>query len=230
MMDEKATMLALRVMNKIMNREIAKPYLFPVDPANPPEGYFERIKNPQDLTDIKLRLQTKKYIKIQDWFSDVELVWSNAELFYGSDSINGKIATECRRLFNKYKLEADILDIKRWCIEVYKLKNKISQYKSSPPEKIRKIATYLGNFNDSLAKQGEPFLPKDLPNFMKAYRILKPESNKEMAQVLKEFEKDIELNTEENWVDLTKLNLGTIDALRDFMKERLKEEGRDYPQ
>lgn len=93
----------LKIMDDLISREIAGLFVEPVDPVlDGCPDYFDVIIHPMDLTTCKENLQQDKYQNLHQWKMDVDLIWSNAILFNGSDSIIGIIATELQDVFNEY--------------------------------------------------------------------------------------------------------------------------------
>ena len=72
-------------------------YIFtnPVDPIalNIPD-YDNIVKNPMCLSFIKQKLKENKYERIQDFMSDMELVFYNCRLYNGTESSVGRIGVE----------------------------------------------------------------------------------------------------------------------------------------
>lgn len=93
----------LKIMDELIAREIADIFVEPVDPVlDGCPDYFDVILNPMDLTTCKTKLEKNKYETLQEWKDDVNLIWSNAILFNGSESIIGIIAQELQDVFNEY--------------------------------------------------------------------------------------------------------------------------------
>lgn len=93
----------IKIMDELIKREIAGLFVEPVDPIlDGCPDYFEVILHPMDLTTCKTNLEQDKYQNVHQWKSDVNLIWSNAILFNGSDSIIGIIAIELQNVFNEY--------------------------------------------------------------------------------------------------------------------------------
>jgi hypothetical protein len=63
-MQERYRTSAIRVMDELMSHPITKIFHDPIDPANAPQGYFTRIRNPRDLQDIRHLLTSSKYASV----------------------------------------------------------------------------------------------------------------------------------------------------------------------
>ncbi|OHT05780.1 Bromodomain containing protein [Tritrichomonas foetus] len=93
----------LKIMDELMTNRIAELFVDPIDPEldNCPD-YYEVIKTPMDLTKVRENLESDKYDTVQQWKSDMELIWSNAILYNGNEALIGIIATELSYLFAQY--------------------------------------------------------------------------------------------------------------------------------
>ena len=93
----------IQIMDELISREIAGLFVEPVDPVlDDCPDYFDVILHPMDLTTCKDNLEQDKYQTVHQWKADVDLIWDNAILFNGSDSIIGILAIELQDVFNEY--------------------------------------------------------------------------------------------------------------------------------
>ncbi|KAJ1617330.1 Bromodomain-containing protein, partial [Pavlovales sp. CCMP2436] len=82
---------------KLRQHPSAKPFLQPVDPVRlRVPDYYSRVKEPMDLSLVKLRLTKGYYASIDDLARDVARVWENACAFNPVGSIVHRFAQECR--------------------------------------------------------------------------------------------------------------------------------------
>ncbi|KAJ1979473.1 hypothetical protein H4R34_002817 [Dimargaris verticillata] len=79
----------------------AGPFLEPVDPVklNIPD-YPTIIKHPMDLGTVDKKLTADQYLDVEDFVSDVRLIFSNCYLYNGSESVIAKMAQNLERVFN----------------------------------------------------------------------------------------------------------------------------------
>ncbi|KAJ1974487.1 hypothetical protein H4R35_003585 [Dimargaris xerosporica] len=79
----------------------AGPFLEPVDPVklNIPD-YPTIIKHPMDLGTVDKKLTANQYLDVEDFVSDVRLIFSNCYLYNGSESVIAKMAQNLERVFN----------------------------------------------------------------------------------------------------------------------------------
>eukprot|EP00004_Rigifila_ramosa_P001933 TRINITY_DN1193_c1_g1_i3.p1 TRINITY_DN1193_c1_g1~~TRINITY_DN1193_c1_g1_i3.p1 ORF type:complete len:677 (+),score=112.63 TRINITY_DN1193_c1_g1_i3:77-2107(+) len=87
---------ATQVTRRLRENRSAAPFLEPVDPiALGIPDYPSIVKHPMDLGTIRNRLETYFYTTLDEWASDVRLVFSNCRLFNAPDS---PIIAMCARL------------------------------------------------------------------------------------------------------------------------------------
>jgi hypothetical protein len=94
------------IVNQLTKKSAAKLFRQPVDPVkeNLP-AYFQYIKNPMDLGTVRKNLDTGVYPSIEAFVGDVRLVFANAYLFNGRESIVGKDAGLLERTFDGLLLQ-----------------------------------------------------------------------------------------------------------------------------
>src|SRR6185437_7991044 len=81
----------------------------PVDPVELGiPDYHDIIKNPMDFSTIKKKLNARVYTNTAEFCEDMELVFSNCELYNGEKSVIGAICknvrNEYKKLFDQYNL------------------------------------------------------------------------------------------------------------------------------
>ncbi|KAM0677941.1 hypothetical protein BDAP_001421 [Binucleata daphniae] len=89
------------MLNKISKYQNAYPFLEPVDPValNIPD-YFDKIKNPMDLSTIKNKLKNNNYTKPEEVKEDMSLMFSNCYLYNPKESQVHKMGLELEKQFN----------------------------------------------------------------------------------------------------------------------------------
>lgn len=95
---------AIRIMQNISQHPCAKPFLFPLDPISSNcIDYYEKIKKPICITLIinKLLNAEDNYPKIENWRSDIQLLYKNSITYYGLNSHMGNLAEAFLKIFEK---------------------------------------------------------------------------------------------------------------------------------
>jgi len=70
----------LNIIHKMQNHSCSRIFLEPVDPKQFPD-YHKFIHNPMDLSTIKKKLEKNKYQTIEDFRSDILLIFSNCNIY-----------------------------------------------------------------------------------------------------------------------------------------------------
>lgn len=92
----------LEILDKMISWPMCSPFVNPVDPEK--DGmpdYFQVIKNPLSLTDVKRKLQSNEYSNVSDWQNDVNQIFQNAKDYNGDDTIFSHMAMEASNWFNR---------------------------------------------------------------------------------------------------------------------------------
>ncbi|KAK8878313.1 hypothetical protein M9Y10_005078 [Tritrichomonas musculus] len=231
-MNELLRKRAIDVVDRLMSHPSTQPFLsFRTDDDN--QNYS--IDPEKSLNSIKQRLVDNKYTKLQMWLNDVEQCWvavekKNAEHpneFSQSELI---LAAENRRLFEKEKRAIDILTTHNWGNELVRLRGKIFELMIDPPPKIKTFASPF--INSNIVKANQPSISEhELRCFVDASLLLKSdEDNNEIYRIISEFQPDLLKKSADLWFDVSKLNLQTFNALKNFIKSALEKEGQTYPE
>jgi len=85
---ERNVQACTKALKSLMKNPAAGAFLMPVDwKALKLPTYPKIVKNPMDLGTVLQKLEASRYAKVEDFASDVQLVWKNAKAFNleGSD-------------------------------------------------------------------------------------------------------------------------------------------------
>lgn len=221
--------LAVQAMERLMAHPIATEFNEPSSKEEEPKKYGDIVK-PKALSPIKKKLEEDRYEMIQDWLDDIELVWSNVEHFYESNSHWMAAAGENRRLFAKEKRIFERQIIGNWCGEVYDLRTEVTDLMTKPPEKVRQYADKLGSVR--AMKPSQVLLSeRELTAFITAGQMLSgDEDHREMIKILTSMQPELETGGAELFIDATGLELTTVSALKEYMTSALEKQGLKYPE
>jgi hypothetical protein len=230
-MNEEQRLAAIEALDALSEHPMAINFTEPFQPAGEDESdYFEKITNPQDISSIKTRLREDQYQTIQSWLKDVDLIWSNAELFYGPDALMSTVADGCRSTFRKYRRRVDVLSMSTWCREVDRLKNRLTNLLGLPPPRVKQQSTSSTTTHGPRASPA-PFSERELQSFVQASEMMtREEDQMEILKIIRENQAEIDSGEAELVLDVTRLNLQTMHALRDFMKPALEKRQLRYPE
>jgi hypothetical protein len=91
-----------KIMATLLSHHSSDVFKNPVDPVlDECPDYLTIVRFPMDLTTISRNLDENKYSTIQQWKNDVQLVWSNAVLYHGANSLLGLLARDFEILFHR---------------------------------------------------------------------------------------------------------------------------------
>ncbi|KAH0786732.1 Bromodomain containing protein [Histomonas meleagridis] len=180
------------------------------------------------LPDVISKLKKNQYKTVREWTDDIEAVWENAE-YYEQQQYTVTIASECRHLFSKFRREIDVLSLPTWRSEVYRLRSRVYDLMGQPPAKVKQYASSLGAAHTM--RQNMPVLTdKEIQLFIAASEMMTLDDQTEMLKIIDEMQPEIDPGTTEISLDVTKINLPTIYALREYMKTALEKRGEKYPE
>lgn len=124
----------LEILDNILSYRTSAFFDHPVDPVNDQlPNYLKIVKKPMDLGTIRNKIEQNEYDSISSFIADVELVWSNAILFNGRNSMIFNIV---RYLQAKFKEQTEFLSDdtrKDWINQMNDLRNKLNNIISNPP-------------------------------------------------------------------------------------------------
>ena len=222
---------ALEIMNNLMNHPCSSTFCDSKLPKTRKNDKSEpTILNNLSLSVIKQKLMENKYTRVQQWFDDIEQLWTEIEIQPGVNQIILNLVAESRKFFIKERRGIDMLSPQNWPDELGRIKTRISLFMSLPPPKIKHEAMKLSN--SLIPKPEIPVIDEgELHAFVAASEMMESEEeNAEINRILMEMQP--ETNIPENSsvrIDVSQLSVQTIQALKTYMKARLEERGLQYP-
>lgn len=90
------------ILLKLKRNSHSGPFLYPVDPVqlNIPD-YYDKIKHPMDLSTVKKSVEADKYGTLEDFRSDVELMFQNCFTYNLPDSTVHKMGASLEKYFKQ---------------------------------------------------------------------------------------------------------------------------------
>lgn len=230
MMNEKVREAAMLVMDELMEHPISNDFRDPIQPGEGEQDYFDVIKDPQDLSTIRGRLEKNEYKTVQEWTKDVETIWTNAETYHNTDPHIVRCAAACRKLFEKYNRKVDVLSMRTWCREVYRLRTRVYNLMGTPPAKVKQYASSLSAAH-TMKQNMPPLTERDIQNLVQASEMMISEEEQAgMLHIIDEMQPEIDSGAAELAIDVTKMSLPTTYALREYIKNALEKRGAKYPE
>ncbi|EAY06782.1 Bromodomain containing protein [Trichomonas vaginalis G3] len=91
-----------KTLGELMKWPLTTKFRAPVDPIKDgAPNYLEIVKNPIDLSTIKKKLHSNEYKTAKDFVDDVKLIYENAKLFNGENSMITFMACDIATLTQK---------------------------------------------------------------------------------------------------------------------------------
>lgn len=219
------------IINELLRHPAAQIFGQKIVPGNdfPPE-YFEIIKNPMDLNTIKTKIENQQYNSPKECLDDFELVWNNAEKYYGKKSPVFSLANEVHKLFKKIYRPIYIRSVHGFCEEAYRYRTKIENLIfNSPFQGNSPDAQILSANKKSLIKQLSP--EEEMQNLITACEMLTDkEDHKKLKEIITEHQPELILPGRKPIILTTQLYPNTFKAVKSFLKEALKKQDLEYPE
>ena len=90
------------ITKKMIDNPLCLPFSEPIDPIQQQcINYFQVIKNPMDLKTVMNKLESSLYKDVNEWASDIELIWKNAFTFNTNESPIFLMALDNQQWFQK---------------------------------------------------------------------------------------------------------------------------------
>lgn len=127
----------LQLIDKLISWEICQPFRELIDPVRDgAPNYFEVIKEPMSLNEVKKRLMNSQYPDLKTFIHDVNLIWDNARKYNGDDTIFAMMAKEAQSYFNRKMNNFPSSVEEDWLMKVRKIANEFHEAITHPPHDI----------------------------------------------------------------------------------------------
>jgi hypothetical protein len=143
----------LELTEKMINWPICSPFVELVDPVRDyaPE-YFDIIKEPMALNEVKRKLTANEYDTVQAWERDVNLIWKNAKTYNGEKTLFTHMATEASLWFNQKMKRFPSTQEEDWVGRIQRASRRLVAVLSHPPTELDpngKLSAMAGSDNDN---------------------------------------------------------------------------------
>lgn len=210
----------LEIINDLLEHPISQLFSIPVDPKldNVPD-YFDKIKNPMDLSTVKTKLIEETYETIDQVKKDVDQIWENSEIYNGRPSFQVFMADRLKHIFNKkFEKKFSNKSHEDWTGQYYRLQTVLYQLFQSQPSPT------LSQFNltpdtDILVPE-QSMAPNSLTKddkdfFARNFKFIDdPATISKIIKILTENEPDIDFSENDLKINLSALNPKTLKLLR----------------
>ena len=127
----------LEITDKLINWPICSPFIEMVDPERDgAPDYFDYIKEPMALNEVKKKLTSNQYDSIASWERDVNLIWQNAKTYNGEDTLFAHMAMEASLWFNQKMKRFPSTQEEDWTGKIQRTAKKLLEVLSHPPAEL----------------------------------------------------------------------------------------------
>lgn len=127
----------MEITEKLIAWPICSPFIEMVDPERDgAPDYFDYIKEPMALNEVKKKLQNNKYDTIQAWERDVNLIWENAKTYNGDDTLFTHMAMEAALWFKEKMKRFPSTQEEEWTSKIQRTTRKLLEVLSHPPTEL----------------------------------------------------------------------------------------------
>jgi bromodomain-containing protein 3 len=230
------------VMNTMMTHQHSWPFNRPVDPVELGiPDYFDKIAHPMDFGTIKNKLDTSQYASVDEWASDVALVFTNCYTYNppGHDVVI--MGNGLQKLFEKkYKplrekaLRVDITELQKTLTNLKSDQQRVSAElqriaNGETPSDLPTLTTSFdvsSNFQAMVKqkqpKQHKPFSMEKKEKLSQKINSLSAEHLQKMVEIITSEISDAEKKNGELEIDLEKMSDATLHKLDKFVNSCLK--------
>jgi hypothetical protein len=127
----------LEITEKLINWPICTPFVEMVDPVRDgAPDYFEYIKKPMALSEVKRKLTANEYDTVQSWERDVNLIWQNARTYNGEDTLFTHMAMEASLWFTQRMKRFPATQEEDWTGKIQRTAKKLLDVLMHPPAEL----------------------------------------------------------------------------------------------
>ena len=127
----------LEIIEKLISWPICSPFIELVDPdRDGAPDYFDIIKQPMALNEVKKKLNGNDYATLKDWETDVNLIWENAKTYNGEETLFAHMAMEAKLWFEKKMKKFPSTPEEEWTRKIQKTVKKLLDVLSHPPPEL----------------------------------------------------------------------------------------------
>ena len=127
----------LEITDKLISWPICLPFIEMVDPERDgAPDYFDYIKNPMALDEVKKKLNNNEYESVQAWEHDVNLIWENAKKYNGEDTLFTHMAMEAALWFKDKMKRFPSTQEEDWTAKIQRTTKKLLEVLSHPPAEL----------------------------------------------------------------------------------------------
>lgn len=236
----------LDAMNQIQKYHISRMFSQPVDPIrdNCPT-YFQVIQKPMDLETARRKLENDQYSTVEEWKSDIDLIWTNTVTFNGNKSLVTVLAKQLQAQFKEITSTLSSDPEADWNVKFEKLKAELNgvikqapkmatlvKYPPRKPVPTRSMSVQIQKYMEKEKKPvpSKPEVQEMTPDDVRRlgediYLIEGDDEVDEIIEMIRKMEPEISLvpidDSGEIEVEIAKLKRETLSELRGLVNALL---------
>ncbi|KAK8852372.1 transcription initiation at TATA-containing promoter protein [Tritrichomonas musculus] len=123
----------VKITKKISDFSISDFFLYPVDTKEHTD-YLAKIKNkPMDLGTVSEKLASHQYTTLNEWKSDMNLIWKNALSYNEANTLVYLLAEELQKKFKEMAESIPASKDEEWVYKMKKIQNKLQRILQAKP-------------------------------------------------------------------------------------------------
>ncbi|EAX90281.1 Bromodomain containing protein [Trichomonas vaginalis G3] len=139
----------LQIIEKLISWQICSPFVELVDPERDgAPDYLEVVKNPMALREVQKKLNDGAYSNLDQFKDDVDLIWSNAKLYNGDDTLFTHMALEAAQWFNEKMKRFPSTPEEEWTRKIQRTTQKLLGVLLHPPVELDPTGSLTAGHGD----------------------------------------------------------------------------------
>lgn len=127
----------LQIIDKLISWPICSPFVELVDPERDgAPDYLDVVKHPMALKKVQQRINNGEITTLEQFKDDVNLIWSNAKLYNGEDTLFTHMAMEASLWFNEKMKKFPTTQEEEWTRKLQRTTQKLLDVLCHPPAEL----------------------------------------------------------------------------------------------
>lgn len=122
----------IKITEKLKAIPLSTFFLQPVDLTQAPD-YLKTIPKPMDLGTVSKKLESHQYATVNEWKSDVNLIWKNAKTYNPENTFCYMFADELHRRFKEMSDHIPKTKDEEWVLKLNKCHTKFQKILHAKP-------------------------------------------------------------------------------------------------
>ena len=127
----------LNVLNHLLNWKITVFFRRPLDTrVDDVPGYYKKIKHPMDLGTLRKNFISGAYNSIEDFVSDLKIIFTNTKTYFGEDTVMSIVADEVLSYISRMEKYLYMSGEQLWFMQLKEIREKINNHLVQLPDNI----------------------------------------------------------------------------------------------